>query len=215
MFELSDNLDIKKEVFCKTIIYTIDNFYKYPDEILKYLFEKPAPLHKDYDDPSYNNILFEDRRYNFYDSRLVPVIDFLSNLISQKPESYEIVTNQARFYNHSFNDYKNCYWWPHVDGGYNGIVYFNKNENECGTNLYSEITESELIYDDINEHYAPWRQKENYKMIKSLPPKYNRLVLFDGYKFPHGMNIVNNHYFSDEYRINQVFFFDDPNFVDD
>ena len=36
MFELSDNLDIKKEVFCKTIIYTIDNFYKYPDEILKY-----------------------------------------------------------------------------------------------------------------------------------------------------------------------------------
>ena len=52
-------------------------------------------------------------------------------------------------------------------------------------------------------------------MIKSLPPKYNRLVLFDGYKFPHGMNIVNNHYFSDEYRINQVFFFDDPNFVDD
>ena len=82
MFELSDNLDIKKEVFCKTIIYTIDNFYKYPDEILKYLFEKPAPLHKDYDDPSYNNILFEDRRYNFYDSRLVPVIDFLSNLIS-------------------------------------------------------------------------------------------------------------------------------------
>ena len=26
---------------------------------------------------------------------------------------------------HEFNDYKNYYWWPHTDGGYNGIVYFN------------------------------------------------------------------------------------------
>ena len=45
------------------------------------------------------------------------------------------------------------------------------------------------------------------KVLKKIKPKYNRLVLFDGDKFLHGMNIVNNRYFSDEYRCNQVFFF--------
>ncbi len=63
-------------------------------------------------------------------------------------------------------------------------------------------------YDSIPEHSAPWRQKEKYKKIKTLIPKYNRLVLFDGYKFPHGMNITNDRYFSNEYRNNQVFFFE-------
>ena len=208
MFELNDNFVIQKEEFSKSFIYIIDNFYKNPEQIHDYLFENKAPLHKIEEVPTCNNVYFEDRRLFKDDERLIPVINFLSELVSQKPLTYELLTNQTKFYIDDFNDYKNCYWWPHVDGGYNGIVYFNKNENECGTNLYSEITESELIYDDINEHYAPWRQKENYKMIKSLPPKYNRLVLFDGYKFPHGMNIINDRYFSEEYRNNQVFFFE-------
>ena len=51
--------------------------------------------------------------------------------------------------------------------------------------------------------------KKKYKIIKTLEPKYNRLVLFDGDEFPHGMNIVNDMYFSNEYRNNQVFFFED------
>ena len=38
MFELSDNLNIKEELFFDTIIYTIDDFYKYPDDIYNYLF---------------------------------------------------------------------------------------------------------------------------------------------------------------------------------
>ena len=210
MFELNDNLEVNTEIFQGSKIFTIDNFYENPDEISDYLFKEPAPLHKEYDNPTYNNVLFEDRRLRTYDVRLQPVINFLSKLSSQKPLIYDITTNQTRFYDDEFNDYKNCIWWPHVDEGYNGIVYFNKNDTECGTNLYSEITDvSEMNdYDNIPEHFAPWRQKERYQKIKTLIPNYNRLVLFDGYKFPHGMNIINDRYFSEEYRNNQVFFFE-------
>ena len=209
MFELSDNLDIKKEVFSDSAIYIIDNFYNNPDEVSDYLFKEPAPLHKLYEDGfTYNNVLFEDRRLEIYNSKLRSVINFLSDLVSQQPLSYDTITNQARFYKDDFNDYKNCVWWPHEDKGYNGIVYFNKNDNECGTNLYSMITDDSYFLNDISEHYAPWRPKEKYEISKTLIPKYNRLVLFDGYKFPHGMNIINDRYFSDEYRNNQVFFFE-------
>ena len=210
MFQLSDNLKVNTEIFQGSKIFTIDNFYENPDEISDYLFKEPAPLHKEYDNPTYNNVLFEDRRLRTYDVRLQPVIIFLSKLSSQKPLIYDITTNQTRFYDDEFNDYKNCIWWPHVDEGYNGIVYFNKNDTECGTNLYSEITDIDEMndYDNIPEHFAPWRKKEKYEKIKTLIPKYNRLVLFDGYKFPHGMNIINDRYFSNEYTNNQVFFFE-------
>ena len=60
----------------------------------------------------------------------------------------------------------------------------------------------------ISEHYNPWRSKNDLKVLKHLKPKYNRLVFFDGDKLLHGMNITNKRYFSNEYRNNQVFFFD-------
>ena len=69
--------------------------------------------------------------------------------------------------------------------------------------MYHQIIEQ----DDVNEHFKPWRSKKDYKVLKHVEPKYNRLVLFDGCKFLHGMNIINDRYFSDEYRKNQVFFF--------
>ena len=60
----------------------------------------------------------------------------------------------------------------------------------------------------ITEHHRPWRLKSDFEVLKHLEPRYNRLIFFDGYKFPHGMNIENKKYFSEEYRKNQVFFFE-------
>ena len=206
MFELNDNLEIKKEIFFESIIYTIDNFYKHPHDIKNYLFSEPAPLHKIDETPSNNNVYFEDRRLFKDDERLVPVVDFLGSLVSQKPWTYEIITNQTRFYNHEFNDIDNCHWWPHLDEGYNGIVYFN-DDMENGTNIYYERNKQEML----TEHYKPWRLKKDFRVLKHLEPKFNRLVFFDGYKLLHGMNIANKRYFSQEYRNNQVFFFEQDN----
>ena len=109
-----------------------------------------------------------------------------------------------------FNDYKNNYWWPHLDRGYNAIVYLNTNDYVSGTNLYENLN---LDEEPLNcpEHFTPWRNKNNFRLVKTLMPRYNRLVLFDGLKFHHGMNICNDDYFHESYRFNQVFFFKQNN----
>ena len=204
MFRLNNRLQIKQETLQESVIYYIDNFYLHPEKVEEYIFDKDTPLHKIEQKPSYNNIHFEDRRLIKEDERLHSVVDFLSQICNQKPETHCIVTNMQRFSDNDFNDYKNYVWWPHQDNGYNGIVYFS---NECGTNLYSTDTTDELP--NAPEHYKPWRLRENYEILKTIEPKYNRLVLFDGFKFPHGVDICSDRYYGEEYRKNQVFFFQD------
>ena len=215
MFELNDNLEVKAESFLGTMIYTIDDFYKYPQEVDDYLFSEPnkIPLHKIWENPTFNAVHFEDRRHEGYslDSLdIAKVYQFLSKLCGQGYQSAEIVTNCTRFKRHEFNDYENCHWWPHTDTGYNGIVYFN-DDDQNGTNFYNEL----IPLPQVNEHYAPWRSKDEFELIKHLEPKYNRLVFFDGWKFQHGMNISNDRYFGQEYRKNQVFFFDCEEYLED
>ena len=137
------------------------------------------------------------------------VYEFLKNLCKQYYGQPEVVTNVSKFYRDDFNNYKECIWWPHRDTGYNGIVYFS---DECGTNLYSPeyFDKSKRIM--TYEHNTPWIKKGEFKLLKTLEPKYNRLVFFDGLKFPHGMDICNDRFFDDEYRYNQVFFFNHPNY---
>jgi hypothetical protein len=64
------------------------------------------------------------------------------------------------------------------------------------------------------EHYEPWKSKEKFELIHSIEPKYNRMILFDGFKYDHGMNICNDDYSSETYRMNQALFFRDANYVD-
>ena len=204
MFELNSDLEINEEILMGSKIFIIDNFYKNPDEVYDFLFNREVPLWKIEQKPSFNTIHFIDKRLSEYDERLVPVIGFLSYLCNQDAESHDVITNMQRFFKHDFNDNKNCHWWPHQDNGYNGIVYFS---DECGTNLYSTDTTDELP--NAPEHYKPWRLREKYKILKTIEPKYNRLVLFDGFKFPHGVDICSDRYYGEEYRKNQVFFFQD------
>ena len=82
------------------------------------------------------------------------------------------------------------------------FVYFN-DDVENGTNIYYERNKQEML----TEHHQPWRPKGDFRVLKHLQPKFNRLVFFDGFKFLHGMNIKNKRYFSEEYRNNQVFFY--------
>ena len=209
MFELNPDLKIKEEILLGSKIFIIDNFYKNPDEVYDFLFNREVPLWKIEQKPSFNTIHFIDKRLIEYDERLVPVIGFLSYLCNQDADSHDIITNMQRFFKHDFNDNKNCSWWPHQDSGYNGIVYFNKDDNTSGTNLYSVKKQ----YDMTDEHFKPWRSKEDFEILKTLEPEYNRLVFFDGLKFFHGANFCDDRYFGEEYRTNQVFFFlEDPYF---
>jgi hypothetical protein len=209
MFEISKNININLEIFQESKIYIIDNFYQDPDSVLNFFLTHDADLWRNEQIPSYNLIHFEDRRHFLHSDEIVKVYDFLSSLCNQSPITYlnnsNLITNITKFKKCEFNDYKNNYWWPHIDYGYNGIVYLNDDE-VSGTNLYENLDpENEP---NCLEHHAPWRSKDKYRLVKTLIPRYNRLVLFDGSKFFHGMNICNDDYFGEKYRFNQVFFFE-------
>lgn len=211
MFEINDDLVVEKEVFCDSIIYTVDNFYKYPDEVHDYLFNETPPLWKAELKPSHNAVHFEDRRLLKSDSRIYPVVNWISKLTKTIPDPdtppNTISTNQIRFFDHEFNDIENCYWQPHIDLGYNAIIYFNKDDSVNGTNLYRPLAPERR---GVPEHYYPWRSKDDLVVVKHLKPEYNRLIIFDGNLFVHGMNIADKRYFSEEYRKNQVSFFAKP-----
>jgi hypothetical protein len=192
--------DIKIEVFQDSIIYTIDNFYKHPLSVLDLIESNKPKLWKSWQTPSYNGSYFEDYRHDFVDTRFNTVTSALKNLCGQSAsEPTSITTNKIKFNDYYFNDYFNHYWAPHNDLGYTGIVYF----DSSGTNLYERIEEDTFVE---NEHVAPWRSKLKYKKIKTLEAKFNRLVLFDGYKFLHGMDIDSDVFFK-KYRLNQAIFF--------
>jgi hypothetical protein len=108
-----------------------------------------------------------------------------------------------------FNDYQNNYWWPHLDEGHTGIVFFNRDE-DSGTNIYRclELSEDDMRY-DTPEHVAPWRPKDKYELLKSMKPRYNRCILFNAKRYLHGQNIIDDRY-TDQFRLNQVLFLD-PN----
>ena len=212
IFELN-NMNVEVEYLNNSAIYTIDNFYKHPERVYEYIFEKPYMEGRDClwklnEKPSYNGIHFEDRRFKSFDEQVIDNYIFLSELINDMPFKPEINTNDTTFSDidesKDFNNFQDNYWWPHRDYGYTGIVYFTE---EGGTNLYSDKTTDDKNNIIVNEHYAPWRSKIDYELLKTLEPKYNRFVFFDGLKFLHGMDISSNRYFNGERRKNQVYFF--------
>jgi|SRR5210317_122048 hypothetical protein len=211
IFELDENHTIVTECFMNSNIYYIDNFYKNPDEIIDFLEHHDAPLHRPGQHPHYkslNGIHFFDMRHEIIVDEIENVSSYLSSICGQSAINQKnlLMTNKSKFLPCRFNDYKNKYWHPHIDHGYTAIIYLNVDDEECGTNLYTNV-----IIDDKNsfgEHVTPWRSNYNWSVIKHLKPKFNRCVIFDGLKFYHGMNICNDKYFGDQYRLNQVLFFE-------
>lgn len=204
MFELNPKIQIREESFRDSTIYYMDDFYQDPDKIVSFINNTECFYHKQGEANSYNGIHFVDKRHNISNGMIDHVYDFLSKICNQPPLSKAFNTNIGKFFDNPFNDYKNNYWWPHLDMGYTAIVYLNHEQN-CGTNLYDGLGTDDRK--GIAEHSAPWRPKKSYELIKSLEPQYNRCVLFDAKKFFHGMNICNDYFFNDEYRLNHVMFF--------
>jgi hypothetical protein len=211
MFETNDlNLkEIGNEVFL------MDDFYKNPREVLDFIENTEPIIWKHWECPSYNMIHFEDLRHEIPALDLKPAYYSLSSFCGQQPcahaygkvkEPLSLSTNITRFKNDNkiaeeFNDYRKKYWWPHRDDGWNGLVYFSEG---AGTNLYNPSFSGRR---DFPEHYKPWIDKEELEVVYSLESKVNRLVFFNGKKYPHGMDIIDDTFFGPAYRINQAFFF--------
>ena len=225
MFNLNPSLRVDIENFYGTEIYYIRDFYKYPDEVYDYLYNKERSL-SEYDTEhqpllDFGNMLngrkesiVEDIRFEVDDDDIFNVNMFLSGLCNQASVLDIALGNRTTFVDHSSNAYRNNFYWPHSDVGYNGIVYLNKGTTECGTNLYHpSVMKTKKWKDDQSSPIAqvinPWRPKADYRVLKTFKSEYNTLVLFDGYKFPHGANYNSDYYLKNsEARCCQVFFFD-------
>ena len=211
VFELNTKAPIRIETFMGTNIYYIDDFYRFPNLILKLLDTIPAKAHQPWRDlkfESNNGVYFEDNRQTTAFSEMEKVTSYLSKICGSPLWSDPSIfcMNKTRFYPNKFNDFQNNFWHPHSDPGYNALIYFNKGDSECGTNLYKEVLPD--TENQHGEHVFPWRSKSKWEIVKTLEPKFNRCVLFDGGQFPHGMHITNERYFGNEYRLNQVVFFE-------
>ena len=135
--------------------------------------------------------------------------DIVKNLTGYNPSSNQIYTNETIFFDEPLNDWDNYYFNVHRDMGYNFIVYLNKDSEECGTNLYDydqyDSLTNLLHYGE--EHVHPWVAKSKIARMAHLKGIYNRMVLFDGKLFPHGMNIIKNK-FTNKYRQNITSFYE-------
>lgn len=203
MFQINDTLDIKIEECNESKIYTIDNFFKNPDAIRDHLTNTPTPLWKGNIMPSNNGVMFEDRRHHMTDTDIVLIQEMLSKLCgdSMFDSNTDMFSNCCHFKRDKFNDYKNNFWSPHFDPGYTALIYLDKDPGP-GTNLYEQV---ETDVNNTPEHWAPWRPRYKYKVIKTIESMYNRLVLFNGKQFLHGMAVEDDRFFNKE-RLNVAIF---------
>ena len=211
IFEFNHDPPVIEE-FMGSKIYYIDNFFKRPDTVVNFLEKAPVEFHEPHTKKGFkslNGINFYDMRHELHLNDFSPVVKYLSKICGQKIgcDANVLQTNMTRFKNIPFNDYKNNYWFPHTDPGYTALIYLNKDDEQNGTNLYKLNDNSfNPNHNNVGEHVEPWKSKDQWSLLKTIKPKYNRCILFNGL-FYHGMNIENERYFKNEFRKNIVVLF--------
>lgn len=182
--------------------YQIKDFYKYPDKI-ESLFNNTAPfVHKWQEKNSLNTTNFIDCRHSFYSKEFQQTEEKIYKILNRNIINAKglISTNFTKFLNID-DEYKQNYWWPHIDENlFNCIIYFNKDSCD-GTNIYNQLKEPQG-----SEHSNPWQPKTNYELLFNLESNYNTMVIFKSNIY-HGL-AYNNHKFKNKFRKNQVIFID-------
>ena len=119
IFELNPSMDVSIEQFSgirghlkcgiESKIYTINNFYRYPEKVVNYINSRKNTLHKKEEDEFHNitnnSHFFDDRRLKEDNSDVNIVYDFLYDLTGCRPapcgsrSTYEgkVVTNKNKF----------------------------------------------------------------------------------------------------------------------
>jgi len=200
-------------------IYTIDNVFEDPKRLERFLFSRQTALVESLEPFQMNGLEFIKGRYHDFKDKAAPIVWLASQLCGQVPSFFgSFKTNHDVWLKGEYNDYKNNYWFPHIDHGYNCIIYFQKDQLN-GTNLYDPSLKDEPWFMEIMEKVPvgaqPWVPKSKVKLLKTLKPKYNRMVLFDGNFFPHSSAVDNDKYVVEsldnlnrtDYRSNLCFFF--------
>ena len=157
MWEINDDLYVHTHHVDNRPVYEIHNFYKHPEKVRRFLFNRDAPAWKGTQEGKY-----DDRRYTEYCEPLPP-FDFLRDFTGLNWTN-RLITNQTRF--KSF-PYKTHYWWIHNDPCLNAIVYFNKDDEVNGTNLYKPPYEPTTL-----ENVEPEIPKQDVELLYHILKDY-------------------------------------------
>ena len=203
-FEIN-NKQTKEYYIGKNKFIVINDFYKNPDNVVKYFSKIDDFWHKHSSGFFHQGIDFIDRRHYAFSFELKPIHEFLETITKKKhinvDDNYPKLgtsTNYTKFLNDKYLDY---YFYPHTDNGITALVYLNK-INSNGTNFYEPIN-----FVQGEEHKEHFYTKNDVKVIHHIKSEYNKLIIWDGKNLLHGLcmdkKYINN------WRLNQVFFFED------
>lgn len=227
LFDINPHLKVKVVEKEGIKVLVVDDFYKTPGRIKKFIESHPAPIWKS----AKNSHNFS----KYYDCRHTVTLPFdeLSHAkkriqdiiqehfgISVALHDNKLVTNIFQNIDNSFAD-KDIVT-PHNDGdAFPAIIYFNKNKESVntGTAIYKlkafdavDSVNSEEIHSYIEKHkleecginyYLPHWQ-EHWEEFLFIPAKYNRLVIIKGSCWHSAKHSGSD--FIDAPRINQVLF---------
>ena len=185
-------------------IYIADNFYKNPEQVINILQSNQPTVHH-YVPNSKNGVEYDDLRHEVKCSFISQLSMDISRIHGQMPvTTTDLYSNMWKSYTEI--PHETHYYYPHIDEGYTAIIYLNDYGCEYpGTNLYTpncDISEHLLHH----QHIKPWRSKNDWNLIYTIPAKYNRLVLFNANLFWHGMSVFDSRWMN-HYRMNQVIFY--------
>lgn len=196
IFEINDLKNLKKNNFC----FEMNNFYKNPDAVCNFINQKRPYIHKWGEKNSLNTINFFDCRHEFISNEFKKTEKKIYKFLKQNTKNAKglVLTNFIKVFKNK-NNFKDNFWWPHVDNNlYNCIIYLNKNPCD-GTNIYSRVGLNEGT-----EHSNPWQNKNKYILLQNIKSSFNKLVIFRSCLY-HGMAYNSNKFFKN-FRKNQIIF---------
>lgn len=215
LFEPNDITDVDIYETCGGKIVIVDNFYKHPDDINWMLSQAWAQDFK----RGENSRNFKD----YYDCRLTiennrsfedKAQQQIWTIIEQCFDDFKLVKKEEPL---RFNLFKwintpeqSIQHYPHTDAWTKcaGIIYLDKH-NQGGTAFY-DVDGRTQIEDEIG-----YIEEQDLQVdIETLgypydvvPAEFNRLVLYPGW-YMHGGFMTSHRTYTDNWRMNQVFFWD-------
>lgn len=205
-------MQIKQIDIAGTRGYQFDNFYENPEFIFNHIISTP-PRKTGINLSESNGVYYTDMRHQRY----IPKLKWYEDVIAENIGGVQntsttpaLFTNFMHWDKDDFNDYKNNYWWPHLDSHWTFILYLNESEKNNGTNIYKPVGS---YHDEVQaktvEHLTPWHPKEHFEVVDYFEPVFNRGYAFQSGRLLHGAAVNDETYFGDIFRLNQVMFFEE------
>ncbi|SCA58380.1 Uncharacterized protein AB751O23_AA_00490 [Chlamydiales bacterium SCGC AB-751-O23] len=226
VFAVNQNLEVEviNTLGSSFPILKIDNFYKRPDLVRRLVLQSPAPIWKETSKRSRNFVDYVDCRHYIsmdlqepsWRIREVSLKYLGAELLQPVPE---LVTNVFKWIEPKA---LKGLPYPHSDPfSFAALVYLNTNEESLGGTSFYKNKALNLNYMPLNKEaegkvYIEANQEDGtsyfhknvddfWELTHQVPMAFNRLIVYPGRLF-HGA-WQESSWFSEYYRINQVFFF--------